>query len=218
MKHFLIGAAVASVLIVSQGHAATIKPVATQAPAGAYTLDKAHASLILRVDHMGFSKFTARFTHFDVHLQLDPLHPARSRVDATIDPNSIASDNPPDGFLDMLRGVQWLDAGKFPAITFHSTRIVMTGPDTARIIGEFSLHGVTRPMILTAKFNGGYAGFALDPQARVGFSAHAALKRSDFGIAFGIPAPGTKMGVGDLVDVTIEAEFNGPKWTPPRSQ
>jgi polyisoprenoid-binding protein YceI len=215
MKHFLIGAAVAAVLIASQGHAATIKPVATQAPAGAYTLDKAHASLILRVDHMGFSNFTARFAHFDANLNLDPAHPEKSSVDATIDPNSLASDNPPDGFLDMLHGVQWLDAGKFPSITFHSTSVKLTGRNTADIIGDFSLHGITRPMVLKAKFNGGYAGFALDPHARVGFSAHGALKRSDFGIAYGIPAPGTKMGVGDLVDVIIEAEFNGPAWVKP---
>ncbi|HEV2561824.1 MAG TPA: YceI family protein [Rhizomicrobium sp.] len=214
MKQFFIGAAVAALLIVSQGHAATIKPVSTPAPAGDYTLDKAHASLIFRVDHMGFSNFTARFAHFDAKLTLDPAHPAKSSVDATIDPNSLETDNPPAGFLDMLHGVQWLDAGKFPAITFHSTRIMMTSPNTARITGDFSLHGVTRPLVLTAKFNGGYAGFALDPHARVGFSAHGALKRSDFGIAYGIPAPGTKMGVGDLVDVTIEAEFNGPAWTP----
>jgi polyisoprenoid-binding protein YceI len=50
----------------------------------------------------------------------------------------------------------------------------------------------------------------MDPQARVGFSAHGSFKRSDFGIAYAVPAPGTTMGVGDLIDFSIEAEFTGP--------
>jgi polyisoprenoid-binding protein YceI len=199
-------------LMAAPASADAIKPVATPAPAGHYTLDKAHGSLILRVDHLGFSHFTARFTDFDITADLDPKHPERSHVDATIDPNSLASDNPPSGFLDMLHGVQWLDAGQFPKIEFHSTKIVMTGPDTARVTGAFSLHGITKPVTMTVRFNGGYAGFALDPHARVGFSADGTLMRSAFGISFGLPAKGTKMGVGDKVTFHIEAELTGPAW------
>lgn len=50
----------------------------------------------------------------------------------------------------------------------------------------------------------------MDPHARIGFSAHGSLKRSEFGIANGIPQPGSSMGVGDNVEVIIEAEFSGP--------
>lgn len=202
-------------LVATPASAAAIKPMATLAPAGHYTLDKEHASLILRVDHMGFSNFTARFADFDVSADLDPKHPERSHVDATIDPNSLASDNPPAGFLDMLHGAQWLDAGKFPKIEFHSTKIVMTSPQTARVTGAFMLHGITKPLTMNVRFNGGYAGFALDPHARVGFSADGTLMRSAFGIAFGIPAKGTKMGVGDKVTFHIEAELSGPAWKKP---
>jgi len=63
---------------------------------------------------------------------------------------------------------------------------------------------------LNATLNGGYAGHPMDPRARIGFSAKGVLKRSDFGVAYGIPEPGSNMGVGDNVDVIIEAEFNGP--------
>ena len=63
-------------------------------------------------------------------------------------------------------------------------------------------------MTLEATFNGGYKPNAMDPMgARVGFSARGTLKRSDFGISYGIPAPGTTMGVGDEIEVTIESEF-----------
>jgi polyisoprenoid-binding protein YceI len=50
----------------------------------------------------------------------------------------------------------------------------------------------------------------MDPHARVGFSAHGSFKRSDFGMTSFLPAPGTTMGVGDSIDVSIEAEFAGP--------
>jgi polyisoprenoid-binding protein YceI len=50
----------------------------------------------------------------------------------------------------------------------------------------------------------------VDPHARIGFSAHGEFKRSDFGIGFGIPAPGSSFGVGDLISFSIETEFTGP--------
>jgi len=55
----------------------------------------------------------------------------------------------------------------------------------------------------------------MDPQARVGFSAHGSFKRSDFGVSYGVPAPGTTAGVGDAIDFSIEAEFKGPPLAAP---
>lgn len=195
---------------------AEITPVPVDVPAGAYTLDKAHASLIFRVNHLGFSNYTARFKRFDAQLQFDPANLAASSVTVTIDPRSLETDYPDPATLDFnaeLQNDQWLNAVQFPEMTFRSTKVEPTGPRTMRITGELGLRGVTRPVILDATFNGGYAGHPMDPHARIGFSAHGSLKRSQFGIAYGIPAPGTTMGVSDDVDVTIEAEFSGPAWT-----
>jgi polyisoprenoid-binding protein YceI len=194
-----------------------IEPVVTSAPAGEYTLDRAHASLIFRVNHLGFSNYTARFTHFDAKLLADPHKPTAARVEATIDPNSLTLDNAPPGFVDALLGPQWLDSKKYPLISFRSTRVDLTGSNMARITGDFTLHGVTRPVVLDATFNGGYAGHPMDPNARIGFSARGSLQRSDFGIAFGIPKPGSTMGVSDNVEVLIEAEFSGPPLAPTKS-
>ena len=188
------------------------KPIATDLPAGEYTLDKSHASLIFRVSHLGFSNFTGRFARYDARLQFDPANLSTSSVEVTIDPSSIESDNPPADFLTMLAGAEWLNAKQFPEMTFRSTHVESTAADTMRITGDLSLHGVTKPIVLEASFNGGYAGHPLDPRARIGFSAHGMFKRSDFGISVGIPAPGTTMGVSDDVNVTVEAEFSGPAW------
>jgi polyisoprenoid-binding protein YceI len=97
-------------------------------------------------------------------------------------------------------------------MSFRSTKVMVTGKDTARITGDFTLHGATHPVTLKAKFNGGYPGMAMDPHARIGFSAHGVFRRSEFGMGIGVPAPGSTMGVGDAVEVMIEAEFTGPAW------
>lgn len=199
-------------------HAAGAPPAAAAVPAGAYTLDRAHASLIFRVNHMGFSSYTARFRRFDAKLQFDPANPAASSVTATIDPRSIETDFPDPATLDFnaqLQNGQWLDTAKFPQMTFRSTRVDVTRPGALRIAGELELHGIKRPVTLEATYNGGYAGQPMDPHARIGFSARGSLRRSQFGIAFGVPPPGTTMGVGDDVEVIIEAEFNGPAWIAP---
>ena len=191
--------------------------VAAQAPgpvpAGAYTLDKAHASLIFRVNHIGFSNYTRRFKRFDAALQFDPANMARSSVTVSVDATSLETDYPSPKELDfnaLLQNEQWLDTAKFPQMTFRSSKVEVTAPSTLKISGDLTLRGVTRPMVLDATYNGGYEGHPLDPHARIGFSAHGTLKRSDFGMTVGIPAPGTTMGVGDEVEVIIEAEFSGP--------
>ncbi|HWA23678.1 MAG TPA: YceI family protein [Caulobacterales bacterium] len=191
---------------------ASAAPLLPDVPAGEYKLDKAHASLTFRLSHMGFSNYTAQFKSFDAHLMLDPKNPAAASVTAAVDPRSLDLSGPPKGFLDDLRGPNWLDVKQFPEIKFVSKAIAMTAPDAARITGDLTLHGVTKPITLDAKFNGGYAGNIYDPNARIGFSATGVFKRSDFGIAYGIPAPGTNMGVFDDVSVAIESEFSGPPW------
>jgi polyisoprenoid-binding protein YceI len=179
-------------------------------PGGTYRLDKPHASLIFRVSHIGFSNYTGRFATFDATLDIDPADPAAAKLEATIDPASLAVENPPAGFLDSLLGPDWFDVVKFPAMTFRSTKIEMTGDDTARVTGDLTLHGVTLPVAFDATFNGGYASHPFEPNARIGFSARGGLSRSAFGIAYGVPEEGSTMGVGDAVEFIIEAEFTGP--------
>lgn len=182
-------------------------------PAGTYQLDKSHTSLVFSVGHLGFSHYTASFDTFDATLNLDPAHPEKASVKATIDPRSLDLPTPPEGFTQTLLGKDWLNAGKFPQISFTSSTIEMTGERTAKVHGNLELLGMKKPVVLNAVFNGGYKGHPMDPNARIGFSATTSFNRSDFGMNYGIPAPGTTMGVSDLVKVTIEAEFSGPPLT-----
>jgi len=207
----LAAAKVASCLLLIATPALAQSPATAspQPPAGQYFIDKAHTSVTFRVNHMGFSHYTARFGRIDGRLQFDPEEPAAMRVQASIDPTSLELNTPPAGFHEQLMGGSWFNVAKFPQINFRSTKVEPTGANTAKVTGELSLHGVTKPIVLDVTYNGGYPANSFDPGgARIGFSAHGTLKRSDFGISAGIPAPGSTMGVGDEVDVAIETEFS----------
>jgi polyisoprenoid-binding protein YceI len=194
-------------------------PTLAAAPAGQYQLDKSHASLLLRVSHLGFSTYTTRFSRFDAELTFDPANPATAQVVTTVDAKSLELDDAPPQCDSIVQGPQFLDSAKYPKIVFRSQSVRMTGEKSMEISGTLDLHGVTRPIVLTGTFNGGYAGMPnMDPHARVGFSAHGSFKRSDFGMTSYVPAPGTTMGVGDLIDVSIEVEFTGPALQTPAAK
>ncbi len=190
--------------------AALDQNAAAPVPKGAYESDKLHTSLVFRVSHLGFSSYTGRFTRFDAKLDFDPARIAAARVNVTIDPHSIQADNAPSGFLDSLAGKDWLDAAQFPEMSFRSTRVELTGKNAFRLHGDLTVHGVTKPIVLDASYNGGYARHPMEPRARIGFSARGSFKRSDFGVTYGIPNPGSTFGIGDEVQVVLETEFTGP--------
>ena len=184
-------------------------------PAGTYTIEKSHASLIFKVDHLGFSNYTARFKNFDATLQFDPQNPSAASVVATVDVSSLETDYPDPkkhDFNKQLLGAEWFDAAKFPKMTYRSKKVTVNKGNQLHIDGELEMHGIKQPVVLEATYNGGYAGHPMDPHARIGFSAQGSLKRSLFGIAYGVPEAGSKMGVGDNVQIIIEAEFSGPAW------
>ena len=193
-------------------------PVKSDAPAGEYKLDLAHASLNFRIVHMGLSHYTARFTKFDATLKFDPGDPEGMSVTATIDPHSIQTNYPDPKKTDFdkeLQNDKLLDTAKFPLMTYKSTAVELTGPNTANVTGDLTLHGVTAPVDLDVTFNGGYAPSATDPAARIGFSAHGSLTRSAFGMGYGVPPPGSAVGVGDDVEIIIETEFAKAGPAPP---
>lgn len=185
-------------------------PGTTHAPAGVYGLDHNHSTLVFRISHMGFSRYVGSFQKLDGRLAFIPAHPEQMSVTATVDLRSMATPEPPPGFRQSLLSKEWLDAGRFPEVTFRSAKVEVVPPNHARLTGDLTLHGVTKPITLWTTFNGGYPANVMDG-ARIGFSAEGAFRRSDFGIATGLPPPGSNLGVGDMVAVTLETEWNSGK-------
>ena len=178
--------------------------------AGNFKVDLGHTRLLFRVSHLGFSMYTGFFRDIDAGLAFDPAKPETMQLTASVKTASVETMYP-DPALDfnaILAGADLLDAAQFPEMTFTSTAVALTGEASADVTGNLTLHGVTRPITLAVTFNGGYGHFPMDPSgARIGFSATGAILRSDFGMGFGVPAPGSEFGVGDEVQIIIETEF-----------
>lgn len=189
-------------LVAVAGCASLVAPkVATEAAAlkaGAYALDQKHASLLFKVDHLGFSSYVGRFEAFDATLDFDAANVSAAHVEAKIDIASLDVAN--DEFAHTLTGSDWFDATAYPEAVFRSTQVEKTGETTGRMTGDFTLHGVTQPMTLDVTFNGG-AQDILRGGYVVGFSARGAFSRKEFGVDKfdGI--------VGDAVAIEIQAEF-----------
>ena len=174
-------------------------------PAGTYQLDPTHASLTWQVKHLGLSNYTARFTGLQATLDFNPKNLSQSTVVATINPASIRTDYPHAATKDfdaiLAQGETWFNAGKFPEIKFVSTKLVLQDGHTGRLTGDLTLLGVTKPVTLTVRFNGGLAVAPFSKQPTLGFSASGSLNRADWGLNHLIPL------VGDTVQINLEAEF-----------
>jgi len=103
-------------------------------------------------------------------------------------------------------------------MTFKSTKVETIDANKVRITAATSaLHGITKPVVLEATFNGGYAVIR-GPASRIGFSAHGTLNRSEFGIAYGIPERVRRWASADRVEMRHRAEFTGPPLVVKRSK
>jgi polyisoprenoid-binding protein YceI len=169
-----------------------------QVKAGDYTLDKTHAAVLFRINHLGYSTYIGRFELLDASLTGDASDPAGSSAEAVIDMTSLDVAN--DAFATELMGPDWFDADAFPQAVFRSISVTLTGDTTATVSGELTLHGVTAPVSLAATFNG--AAFdRLRGADVVGFSATTQIDRTEFGVSkySGLLA--------DEVEIEIQAEF-----------
>jgi len=186
-----------------------VAPVEVDASSGAYRLDKHHSSIVIRAAHFGLSHYTMRMTDFDAMLEFNAEEPAQSSITATIAANSVETEYAGDrDFDDELENSEWLDAATHPSITFTSTALELTGPNTARMTGDLSIRGVTHPARFDVTFNNGYRQHPMGmPGAMLGFSAVGSFKRSEYGMMVLQPQPGTNIGVSDDVEIIIEAEF-----------
>lgn len=174
----------------------TTDPAAVQA--GSYALETNHARVLFAVNHMGFSTWYGDFSGATGSLTLDPKKPQSAALSVSIPVASVTTTN---AVLDgELKSADWFDAAKFPTISFTSTKVTVLSPTTARVEGNLTFHGVTKPVALDASFK----ATGTNPMSKavtIGFEVKGHLKRSDFGVAKYVPL------VGDDVDLIISAPF-----------
>lgn len=169
----------------------------SKAPAGEYLMDKTHGYTTFSYSHQGYSRPWLRFRNINAALTVDGEDLGKSIVTVDIDPASI--DSGVDIFDEHLVGSDFFNVAQFPDIKFVSSSAVVDGENIS-LSGDLSMKGITKPLTLTGKFNQG--GIHLQYGKPVlGFSATGTLKRSDWGLGYGVPF------VGDEVSLVIEAEF-----------
>ena len=165
---------------------------------GRYAIEPTHTRVLFSVSHMGFTTWYGDFTGASGVLLLDPQHPTADSLSVSLPIASVTTTN---AKLDEeLKSADWLDAARFPTATFQSTHVAVTGPGQADVTGDFTLHGVTRPLTLHVSFNGAGVN-PLDKTYTAGFEVRGALRRSDFGVAKYVPL------IGDDVALTISGAF-----------
>lgn len=168
-----------------------------------YKIDPAHSSAQFIVRHMMITNVRGGFRSVQGMIEYDSADPRQSRVDVVIDANSI---NTGDEQRDThLKSGDFLDTAKYPAITFKSTKITPGGQGEWKIAGDLTIHGITKPVTLNAE---GPTPEAKDPfgNTRIGASATAKIKRSDFGLTWNPAVETGGILVGD--DLKIELDIS----------
>lgn len=166
--------------------------------ADTYTLDASHTAVTWHVSHFGFSTPSGKFMSAKGEVTLDEANPAASSLKVSIDVTQINSGVPK--LDEHLKTADFFDVAKYPTATFVSKSVEVTGKDTAKVTGDFTLRGVTKPLTLDVKLN--KIGENMMKLKTAGFTASTTIKRSDFGMTTYVP------NLGDDIKIDIESEAN----------
>jgi len=167
--------------------------------AGTWVIDAVHSNVGFTVRNLMVSKVRGSFEDFSgaVTVAADGTPSVTAEI-------SIASISTRNADRDAhIRSADFFDAEQFPTATFTSTGVRADGSDHV-LTGDFTLHGVTRPVELKLEFNGVNPGMGHGPVA--GFEATTVINRKDFGISIDMPLEGGGAVVGDKITINLEIE------------
>ena len=167
-----------------------------------WQIDRAHSDIFFTVRHMVITKVRGRFLKWDGTLVLDEQDLSKSRVEVSIDAASIStSDEKRDGHL---RSADFLDAEKFPKLTFKSTRVEKVSGDRLKVTGDLTIRDVTKSVTLDVE----QLGKAKDPWGnnKIAFNGKVAIQREEFGAKWNQALEAGGVLVGKQVDIDLELQ------------
>lgn len=187
------------VLTVSLG----ISLIAAAVSADTWKMDKPHTSIGFTVSHLVIAKVRGTFEDFDGVIQFDGKNVENGSVDITIQMASVDTEN--EKRDNHLKSPDFFDVESYPVMTFKSKKVVKGKGSDFQIIGDLTLRGVTKEVILDAVLN----GIINDPMIgnRAGFSATGVINRQDFGVKWNRALESGDFLVGDQVAISIETEL-----------
>jgi polyisoprenoid-binding protein YceI len=166
--------------------------------ADTFKIDPVHSSVVFSVMYLGVSNFYGRFNDVSGTVVLDKADPSKSSVELTIPVESVDTHN--EKRDQVLRSPDFFNAKQFPVMTFKSKQVESSG-DTYKVTGDFTLHGVTKPLTLEIKKGG--EGKGMEGEIRGGGETHFTIKRSDYGMNF------MQGQLGDEINIVVS--LNGIK-------
>jgi len=169
-----------------------------------YQIDAKHAGAHFKVRHMMISWVSGEFSHVTGSVAFDPMNLAESHVEAAIDAATVSTREPQRD--RHLKSADFLDVGRYPALTFRSTKIVPVGEQSYNVDGDLTIRGVTRDVTLRV---GSVTPEIKDPDGFLRRGAHAAarIERRDFGLIWNAVLESGGFVVGDEVEITIDVEL-----------
>ena len=175
-----------------------ILTISAAAQVQTWQIDPNHTAAQFSVRHMGISTVRGAFTKVSGSAQYDPSNISKTSIDATIDASSV--DTRVSMRDDDLRSPNYFDVAKYPTITFKSKSVQAVGEGKLKIVGDLTIHGVTKEVTLDAD---GPSAPVTDPKgnSHVGASASTMVNRKDFGVG------GSSNMVGEDITITIDVEL-----------
>lgn len=167
-----------------------------------YQIDPKHSAARFKVRHMMIANVGGEFNNVSGTVDFDADKPDQSRIDASIDANSLHLGDPQRDAH--VKGADFFDVAQFPTITFKSSKVAAAGSGY-KVTGDLTLHGVTKPVTLSVD---SVSPEVTDPWSlqRRGLSAITTINRKDFGMGWNAPAGGGVM-LSENVDITLDLEM-----------
>jgi polyisoprenoid-binding protein YceI len=177
--------------------AAALLPSAAPAPLDVFSIDPVHSSVLFKVRHLGVSNFYGMFKEIGGQISLDASDPAKSSVNFTIQAASVDSRNAKRD--QHLSSPDFFSVKEFPTIEFKSASVKAAGKDEYEVAGKLTLHGVTKDLTLKVQQVGLVEG---EKGKLAGFETRTTIKRSDYGMDYGLE----QGSLGDDVEIIVSVE------------
>jgi polyisoprenoid-binding protein YceI len=177
---------------------------ATPAAVTTWKIDPAHSAAEFKIKHMMISNVKGKLCGISGSLTLDETDPVFSNVEATI---PVATLNTGDAQRDAhLKSPDFFDADKFPSLTFKSTEVKRSGPGEYTVVGQLTMHGVTRTVSFAVE---DFSEPNKDPwgNLRIGLSATAKVNRKDYGLTWNSALETGGVLVGEDVHISLDVQF-----------
>lgn len=192
-------------LVLAAAVCLVLAPAAAFAEPIALAVDPDHSTVSFSVRHF-VTEVHGRFNDFSGSILYDPDQVENSRVEFIVQVASVDTGN--EKRDNHLRSEDFFDVQRYPTMSFKSTRVRRKGPDTLEVTGDFTLHGVTRPLTTEVQVSGPIETFK---GTTMGFQTGFTVNRGEYGVKFNqILDTGFKV-LGEEVKVKIAVEAHPPE-------